>query len=228
MNSSKPFYFQTSFFKNFLLMTGGGVSLIVLVILTSIWRTGSSFVQGFNTFLNPTITAPKVDVSNLVLKQIQDVSELTTTIFVMDAVVPASSERKISNVVVGESKLLYIARGEVRGGIDLSQLDNEDIKIVENGIIIQLPAPQIIDSKIDVKKSQVYDYSRGFLNLGPNIPNELQTQAQRESLNKIINTACNQGILNQANERAKLTITQLLQTTGYDNIEVKTTPSNGC
>ena len=227
MNSSKPSHFSTYLLKNFLLGTCGGISLVILLILLSIWRTGTNVVGGVEAIFNPIVTT-RADLSNSIVKQIQGVSELTTTLFVMDSVVPTSSERKIGKWVVGETKLLYIARGEVRAGVDLSEVDRDDVTVVANKLEIHLPPPEILDSKIDVNHSQVYDYDRGFLNLGPDVAPKLQAEAQRQTLAKVINTACDRGILEQANERAKLTLTQLLETTGYENVEVKITSPDGC
>ena len=67
-----------------------------------------------------------------------------------------------------------------------------------------------------------------FLSLGPDVAPDLQTQAQRETLKKVIQSACQADILNQANEKAVLTVTQLMENTGYDSVDVKTTPSKQC
>ena len=228
MNTSKSPDLHTSLFKNFWLLTGGGISLIILTIVLTVWRSGNQFIHTVNSLLYPTVSNPQVDTSNLIIQQIRGVSDLTTTVFVMDAVVPTSSQRQIGNWVVGETNLLYIARGEVKAGIDLSKINQDDVSIIPNGVQIQLPPPSIIDSKIDVHNSQVYDYDRGFLNLGPDVAPQLQTEAQRQTLTKIVTTACNQGILVQANERAKILVTQLLQTSGYDNIHIEISPPEDC
>ena len=148
----------------------------------------------------------------------------------METIIPASAERKLGEFPIATTKLLYIARGEVRAGIDLSQLTESDIKVNNNNIQINLPAPKILDSKIDVNRSSVYDYDRGFLNLGPDVAPQLQTLAQRKTLTKIIDTACEQGILEIANQRAETAISQLLIGTDNKQIEIKiTTPSdNSC
>jgi hypothetical protein len=79
-----------------------------------------------------------------------------------------------------------------------------------------------LDSKIDVNKSSVYDYNRGFLGLGPDVAPQLQTIAQRETLKKIQKAACDQGILKQANDRAELVVEKLLSTAGHKQVLVKT------
>ena len=158
----------------------------------------------------------------LVVQQLHQVGQLHTVIFTSDSVIPTEGERKIGNLVVGKTELVYIARGEVRAGIDLQQLKPDQIKESPEGLEIILPPPEILDSKIDVKRSQVQYYNRGFLSLGPDIAPQLQSNAERQALNTIVASACRDGILIQANLQSQLMITQLLQTAGYENVRVKT------
>ena len=185
-------------------------------------RGGYRFYGNIESFLNPAISRPQVEVNTVVLERIKGTSELTTATFVMEAVVPASEDRKLGDIVVASTKLLYIARGEVRAGVDLSKINSSDIKVINNSIEINLPAPQILDSKIDVDRSFVYDYDRGFMNLGPDAAIDLQTLAQRKTLRKIVKSACQKGLLTEANEKAKLTVSSLLNTAGYKEVKVIT------
>jgi hypothetical protein len=148
----------------------------------------------------------------------------------MDAVVPASQDRKVGELTVGTTKLLYMAQGEVRAGVDLTDLQTKDVVIANDKITVLLPPPEILDSKINVNRSQVYHYDRGFLGLGPDVAPQLQTIAQRKTLSKIMSAACKQGVLATANEKADLAVTQLLKTAGYTDVKVETTPppANAC
>jgi len=58
----------------------------------------------------------------------------------------------------------------------------------------------------------------------------LQTLAQQETLLKIITAACSQGLLKQANDRAELVVSQLLNVAGYKEVLVETTspPPESC
>jgi hypothetical protein len=131
---------------------------------------------------------------------------------------------KLANYTVGTTTLLYIAYGEVRAGVDLKDLKAENVQVTNNTIQLRLPPPRILDSKIDVNRSSVYDYNRGFLGLGPDVGPQLQTLAQRETLKKIVAAACSQGVLKQANDRAELVVEKLLNTAGYKQVQVKTQP----
>lgn len=185
-------------------------------------------MAGIEAFINVPPATPKVEVSSLILNQIRSVNELATAVFVMEAVVPTSQDSKFGNLTLGTTKLLYIAHGEVKAGIDLSKLTPDAIAIHDQTIRVQLPPPQILDSKIDVNRSRVYDYDRGFLNLGPDVAPQLQTLAQQETLRKIVTNACDSGILNEASDRAQTALTQLLSTAGFQQIEIIPTTATHC
>ncbi|MEO0807554.1 MAG: DUF4230 domain-containing protein, partial [Cyanobacteria bacterium J06643_4] len=68
------------------------------------------------------------------------------------------------------------------------------------------------------------DYSRGFLNLGPDRGPQLTALAQQEAKQKIKRAACEQDILEQANDRAELVVTQILETAGFETITIETVP----
>jgi predicted transcriptional regulator len=210
--------------KNLWSITIGTLAIIILLNILGLWHAGNRFMAGVHAFLTAPPPQPQVDGSNLIVHQVRNASELTTAVFAMEAVVPAHQNRTLGKLVVGKTSLLYTAYGEVRAGVDLSQLTSDKIRIENNTVYVQLPAPKILDSKIDVNRSEVYDYDRGFLGLGPDAAPQLQTLAQRETLEKIVQNACTQGLLNTANERAELAVTQLLATAGYDQVEVQTTP----
>ncbi len=201
---------------------GLGSSLTVLSLLVlSIWHTSDRIFATLTNLFKPQSPTLEIDNSAIILEKIQGIQELTTTVYRMETIVPTSAERVFGeNWVIGKTELLYVAHGEVKAGIDLNKLELEDIKVNKDKIAIAIPASEILDSKIDVNASHIYHYDRGFLNLGPDVAPQLQTLAQQKTLNKIVTTACNQGILKEADVKAKETIVQLLTMTSNKAIEV--------
>ena len=211
-----------------LLMTGG-VLVGGAFLGFGLWRTGDRFLQDLRSLLNPPQPAPQVDIRSIVVDRVQQASELTTAVFAMEAVVPTSRDRTFGGYVVGTTKLIYIAYGEVRAGIDLGQLQASDVQVNGNVVTLRLPAPEILDSKIDVNRSRVFDYDRGLLGMGPDVAPQLQSLAQQETLEKITQTACDRGILNTANQQADRAITQLLQTAeSQQQFIIETQPPAAC
>lgn len=218
------------FFGNVGWMLTGGLAATALVVGFGGWRLGDRVFSVVQNLFQPAQPAPKVDIQAVVVQQVRGVSELTTAVFTMQAVVPTSQDATFNGFVIGTTKLLYIAYGEVRAGVDLHSLTPANVQMTSSNMQIQLPPPQILDRKIDVSRSKVYDYSRGTFGLGPDVAPELQGLAQQEALKKIVEAACTDGVLEKANDRAKLVVTQLLTTAGYQNVTVVTQPplSDNC
>lgn len=208
--------------KNLSVIVTGGVVLASTVALISVWRSGSNFLEDFVARFSQPQPEPKLTMQPVLVQQLRNASELTTAVFAMQTVVPASRDRTLGGYTIGRTTLLYIAYGEVRAGVDLSALQPDDVQVNGDSISVQLPPPQILDSKIDVTRSKIYDYDRGFMGLGPDAAPELQEFAEQETLTQIEATACTQGVLQTANERAKLTVSQLLTTAGYAAPTVET------
>ncbi|MDJ0650265.1 MAG: DUF4230 domain-containing protein [Xenococcaceae cyanobacterium MO_188.B19] len=206
----------------YILYLGVGSSVTVFsLLLWGIWQTGDRIFTTLTSLFNPPLPKLEIDNSAVVLEKIQGIQELTTTVHRMETIVPASADRVLGkDWVIGRTKLLYMARGEVKAGIDLGKLGQEDITVSPNKIAIVLPAAEILDSKIDVKASNIYHYDRGFLNLGPDVAPQLQILAQQKTLDKIVDSACNQGILQEADTKAKKAITEFLTLTNDKTIEV--------
>jgi hypothetical protein len=203
----------------------GGAVILGLAAGVGVWQSGERFFEGFRVMVTPAPSEPEVDIRSLIVQQVRGASELTTAIFAMEAVVPTRSDRTLAGYVVGSTNLLYIAYGEVRAGVDLSEISAADLQMQDNAIQITLPPPRILDSKLDLNRSRVYDYDRGFLGLGPDNAPDLQEAAQQEALTNIKSAACMEGILEEANRRAELTVGQLLKTAGFETVTVITQPA---
>lgn len=227
MESSKK---PLSIVKYIIFWGTGSITIILTLFFLVIWQTSDRLITSVEKFLQPQPVKPEIDIPTMVVQQIQGIEELTTTIYTMEATVPTTADRKLGDYVVATTQLLYVGHGEVRAGIDLSKITTQDITINNNTIEVTLPPPQILDSKIDVNNSYVYNYDRGFLNLGPDVAPRLQTLAQQKTLAKIVNSACHEGILDTANAQAKGAIAQLLTNAGYNQVEINTTslPSETC
>ncbi len=209
---------------NFLLLSLGGIILIALVTMIGLWRTGDRFFDGLDTMFNAPAPTPQVDVRSVIVQQVRGVSELTTTVHTIEAIIPArQGGQRIFGIEVGSTSLLFVAVGEVRAGVDLSELSTENVEVISDTIRVRLPPPRLLDSKIDVNQSYVYDVDRGPLGLGPEAAS-LQTEAERQGLSSIVAKACENGILDDANREAQVAVTQLLSLAGYGQVLVEPQP----
>ena len=212
-------------FKNISLMLTGSGLLLGAVLIVGVLRSGNQFLDQLKSLANPKPPEPKVETRSVVIQQIRQASELTTAVFTMEAVVPTQQDAAVGGIVIGTTKLLYIARGEVRAGVDLSALKPENVQVNGDTVRLRLPLPKVLDKKIDVSRSGVYDYNRGPLGLGPDVAPNLQKMAQEEALKKIQIAACSDGILEKANDRAKLAVSQLIRISGIKDVIVEPQPA---
>jgi hypothetical protein len=219
-------------FRQLITAVASGGLLLALMAAYGFWRSGPRFIDGLRLMVSPPPPEERVDVRTVVVQQVRNASELTTAVFSMEAVVPATSDRTFAGYVIGQTNLLYIAYGEVRAGIDLSQVSITDVSVLTVGdqdvLEVTLPAPRILDSKIDVDRSKVYDYTRGFLSLGPDRAPQLQELAQKTALVQIEDAACEQGILQSASDRSQQVVRQLLTNLGYADVRVTVKPFESC
>lgn len=207
----------------YVICLGAGTSLTIFsLLILGLLQTSDRVLITLTSLFSPLSPNLQIDNSAVVLDKIQGIQELTTTVYSTQTVVPTSAERTLGkHWVIARTKLLYMAHGEVKAGIDLAKLQPKDITVSPDRIAIVLPPAEILDSKIDVKNSNVYHYDRGFLNLGPDVGPQLQTLAQQKTLDKIVDNACNRGILEEADTKAKEAIIELLTVTNKKQIEVE-------
>lgn len=195
--------------------------IVVVSLIVGLWLA-YQIIQITSTSKDP------VDPGSLIVRQVRDVSELTTAMFEMDAVVPVSETGPIIvNIPLTKSKLLYIAHGNVRVGVDLSEFQADDVQVERDKITVTLPALKVLDSKLDLDHSKVYSYDRGILGWGPDVVN-LQGQAQREAVKKVEEAACQDWLIKTASDRVEKTVehllSQVLKDRGYREIIVKAQP----
>ena len=198
----------------------GALLLVGAVVVFGLYRAGANLVRDPLGALSNQPT-PVIQTRAVILQQLQGASELATAIFTMETVVDESEDRTLGSLVIGRTRLLFVAHGQVRAGVDLAELAPEDLTVVTDTVTIHLPPPRLLDQKIDVDRSYVYDLDQSLL--GPVSP-DLQSRAERFALQKIVEGACEGGILEEATERAKVTVKSLLEAAGFVQVDVLVQP----
>jgi hypothetical protein len=175
----------------------------------------------------PTPT-PKIVAGPAVIRQIQHLNRLETTKYTIETVVEAETAGGWLGLKRGE-KLLLIAHGSVVAGIDLGKLQVQDVVVSPDGktVSIRLPAVEIFnsDSVLDENKTRVYSRESGaYLGLIHTNPDQqLETLARQKGVGQILQSACEDGIENQAATNGRQSIIQLLSLMGFDTIQVEVT-----
>jgi hypothetical protein len=148
-----------------------------------------------------------------VVHEVQSLSDLVTVKYVMDKVVVLEDMKWY-----GESRVLLLAHGVVKAGIDLKRLEPGDVEISGKKISLRLPMPQITDAYLDDKASQVIDHTTGLLRL---FDKDLEQTARQNAVDDIARAARQAGILTDADKRAREELQTFFKQAGFEQIEFR-------
>ncbi len=178
------------------------ISVLVLIIL--ILLVPNPISQTISQIINPTYDV----TGTVVLERIQALSQLTTTRYNYSSII--TSERELPPILAGlyGDSLVLVAVGHVVAGVDLSQLDAEDVRVSGNVIDVTLPPPTLFDCFLNESQSYIVERSTGlFAAPAP----ELDASARRFAVQQFRNSALNEGILEAAQQQAEQVIIELFQ-----------------
>ncbi len=148
-----------------------------------------------------------------VVQQVQTLSDLVTVKYVLEKVVILEDTKWY-----GENRVLLLAHGIVKAGIDLKQIQPADVTIADRKISIKLPPPQITDAYLDDSQSQVIDHTTGLLRV---FDKNLEQAARANAVSDISRAARTDGILDEADKRAQLELKLFLLQTGFEQVEFR-------
>jgi hypothetical protein len=208
---------------------GAAIIAIALVALGALFYFGAnraaSTLNPFNNSsvrtLNPLAAAPTaISVDRpAVIRQIQALNRLEATTYLTEQVITAEqSGNAFYNFFRGD-KLLLVASGEVIAGFDLTKLRPEDVQVSADGVTttVTLPPAEVLLSRLDNEKTRVYSRDTGILTSGD--PG-LESAARLEAEQRIVQAACEGGILKRAVEDGRRNIENLVKAFGAKNVVV--------
>jgi Protein of unknown function (DUF4230) len=201
----------------YLAALGAGVvlGLLAMVVFTRVAQAGlldrvARFVTG---------RPSRFDVSSpTVVEKIRQLSRLETVEYSLDKIVEGERQSAyLPDFLVGD-KLLLVAHGEVIAGIDLGQFKAGDVSVNGDTVRVQLPAAQILTTRIDNGRTRVYSRTTGLLvPTDPNLESEVRQTAEQQ----IAQAALDDGILEKARQNARTSVTALLYGLGFRTVNVK-------
>jgi len=156
-----------------------------------------------------------------VVQRIRRLNRLETVVYSIDTVVEGSKTSDVLPDVLAGDRILLVVHGQSIAGVDLSQLKPEDVQITEsNGsraIHVTLPASQLFLTTLDNQRTRVYARSTGLL-----VPADqnLETDTRAKAEQQLQQAALGDGILDAARKNARATVTTLLYTLGFNQVDV--------
>jgi len=193
-----------------------GMAAVVIVVIFLI-----GLVLGLVGPRLVTAKAPaKVYNTAAVLQQVQTLSQLVTVKYVLEKVVVVEnpSQSLLGQMFAGENRVLLVAHGIVKAGIDLSKLQPGDLEVKGKKIVIKLPPPQITDAYLDEKRTQVIERTTGMFR---SFDKDLEHTARQNAVDDISRAARSSGILKDADERAREQVTHLFRQLGFEAVEFR-------
>jgi hypothetical protein len=123
--------------------------------------------------------------------------------------------KPLPEFLTGE-RVLLVAVGNVEAGINMDEVDKEDVHVVGKKVTIDLPDAKILSSSLDEDKTRLYDRDRGLLKIRGN--DALLDKARRDAEDRIVDIAKENGIVEQAQNNAKDSIRTLMLNSGYKKV----------
>lgn len=196
-----------------LLLGAAAMGVFLRQATTGILARAASAITGRPTSFDTSVPA--------VVQKIQRLNRLETVVYSLDTVVEGSKSSPILPDLLAGDRILLVVHGQSIAGIDLSQLKPEDVRITaSNGarsIHVTLPASQLFVTTLDNQRTRVYARSTGLLvPVDQNLESDTRDRAQQQ----LQQTALADGILDSARKNARATVTTLLYSLGFQNVDV--------
>jgi hypothetical protein len=152
-----------------------------------------------------------------VVERVQTLSDLVTVKYVLEKVVilDAPPQSTLGQFVQGDNRVLLLAHGIVKAGVDLKAITPADVSVSGKTITVRLPAAHITDCYLDEDQTKVIDWKLGFLRA---FDKDLEQTARQQAVTDIRNAARSGGILRDAAERAQWQLAAFLHEAGYDHV----------
>jgi hypothetical protein len=155
-----------------------------------------------------------------VVEKIQRLGRLQSAVTSLDTVVVDGLTTPTPSGAPGGERILLVVHGESVAGIDMAELRPEDVRIdaATRSIHVTLPPAQLFATTLDDQRTRILVRSTGLLvpmgqALGPETRARAQDQLQQ--------TAQAEGILDAARKNARATVTPLLSSLGFEQVDVK-------
>jgi hypothetical protein len=220
---------MSNFTKGFLIFIGVIVVLGMLMVglvygitemvrrsaekaLAPVTDTNNTLSTRVAEFMHPTPTILPDPVT--VIHEVRSLARLETIQYTMEKVITAETGQGQLGFLFGD-KLIFVGHGKVIAGVDLAKLRPEDLKVQGQVLYVRLPPAEVFTVTLDNNKSYVYNRDTGILTKGDvNLESSARSAAEKE----ILQSAMEDGILNQAQQNAESYLSRMFRGLGYPDV----------
>ena len=162
-------------------------------------------------------TRTEIDETGMV-QRITSMGKLELVKYTMKDVV----EQKEIHTILPDSRVLFLAVGEVTACIDLTKVKKSDVTRHGDSVIVYLPEPEICNASLDHQKSKVYDITGSWFQ--ENTKNMVESVYKLAGA-KILDNAKQMNVLGMARQNAQLIFKPLLESISGKKVILKFKPT---
>ena len=181
--------------------------LLILVVFLSLCTSSRILLPGMRQSGGPISSVERISPEAVVIR-LRTLKELNCAQATIQTIVTTKGSTDFLSVPIASTKLLYIALGEVRAGVDLSEIEISQ-ETDPNSIRIYMPEAKVLDAKIDITRSYVFDVRRSIFFAPDQTP--LESEAQQEALKRVEESAISSGLLDLAKENSREIVKKLVE-----------------
>jgi hypothetical protein len=142
----------------------GTRTLLALLALAALAVVAIALVAGS---LNPFATDTKDRSQPVLLKSLESLSDYHAATANMQVVVDIEEDARLLPSFIKGERTLFVAAGSVDAAVDFRGLSRDPDAVKVSGdrrsVTLTLPAPKLLEPRLDPDRSRVYDRDRGVL-----------------------------------------------------------------
>lgn len=187
--------------------------VIVVVILATLYISSQCILPG-------TCTAKTTFNATTILNKIQSLSSLTTTRYTFSTIITTESDMPGLLKTLYGQKQVMVAVGYITAGIDMTKAKATNSP---NGdtIALTLPPPTLQDCILDENKTYIAALEKGLF--APSNPT-IDQESRRFAVQQLRQSALEGNILTEAQNQAKIAITDFVTLLGIPNVQISIQP----
>lgn len=160
---------------------------------------------------------PFLEIGPVVVRSVQELAELTTVEMVEYTIVEKGTDEGWLDWARGDS-LRLMAVANIGAGVDLAGIRISDFKTLEEGVVrVTVPSAEIQYVAVDNEATQVLDRDKGIFTKGDP---QLESEARRIADSVLLDSALEAGIIEQAEDNARMVLTNFLTGLGFTEVVV--------
>ena len=202
---------------------GLGTTLVLALVIVFVSVGIGIGISRFDFLANVPILGPLLEerqprtaTGPVVVEGVRELDQLATVRWTESVPVTRQSGGDVLERLFSGEEVLVIATGEVEAGVDLAEVGKDDVRVEGETVTMRLPEPEILSASLDEEKTRVYDRDFSPLNVRPD--DDLVEEARLRAVEKIEETARENGILETAEQNAESSIRAFVTTLGFKQV----------